>query len=91
MSATLESGSGFEVHREIDPFKPSINVVIEFLYDLYKPGVQYSSIWTARSVLSGFLSWYSEGQIGIGNSVLVKKFMRGVFNKRPALPKYRTR
>ena len=32
----------------------------------------------------------SEGQVDIGNSVLVKKFMRGVFNKRPALPKYRT-
>ena len=32
----------------------------------------------------------SEGQIDIGNSVLVKKFMKGVFNKRPALPKCRT-
>ena len=32
----------------------------------------------------------SEGQVDIGSSVLVKKFMRGVFNKRPALPKYRT-
>ena len=58
--------------------------------DLYKSGVQYSGIGTARSALSGFLSLCSEGQVDIGNSVLVKKFMRGVFNKRPALPKYRT-
>ena len=40
--------------------------------------------------LSGFLSLCSEGKVDISNSVLVKKFMRGVFNKRPALPKYRT-
>ena len=32
----------------------------------------------------------SEGQFDMGSSVLVKKFMRGVFNKQPALPKYRT-
>ena len=37
-----------------------------------------------------FFSLCSEGQIDIGDSVLVKKFMRGVFNKRPALPKYKT-
>ena len=74
----------------MDPLQPSINLVIEFLYDLYKSGVQYSGIGTARSALSGFLSLCSEGQVDIGNSVLVKKFMRGGFNKRPALPKYRT-
>ena len=71
---------------EIDPLQPSINVVIEFFYDLYKSGVQNSGIGTARSALSGFLSFCSEGQIDIGNSVFVKKFMRGVF----ALHKYRT-
>ena len=74
----------------IDPLQPSINVVIEFLYDLYKSGVQYSGIGTRRSALNRFLSFCSEGQIEIGNSVFVKKCMRGVFNKRPALHKYRT-
>ena len=43
------------------PLQPSINVVVELLYDLYKSGVQYSGIdhthllfWTAKSALSGF-------------------------------------
>ena len=80
----------FSGSREIGPLQPSIYVVIEFLHDLYKSGIQYSGIQTARSALSGFLSLCSESQVDIGNSVLVKKFMRGVFNKRPALPKYRT-
>ena len=56
MKVTLESGSSFQVLGKIDPLQPSINVVIEFLYDLYKSGVQYSGIGTARSALSGFLS-----------------------------------
>ena len=78
----------FSDFRKSDPLQPTINVIIDFLYDLYKSGVQYSGIGTARSALSGFLSLCSEGRIDVGNSVLVKKFMRGVFNKRPALPKY---
>ena len=56
MNVTLESGSSFQVLGKIDPLQPSINVVIEFLYDLYKSGVQYSGIETTRSALSGFLS-----------------------------------
>ena len=39
----------FSGSQEIDPLQPSINVVIEFLYDLYKSGVRYSGIGTARS------------------------------------------
>ena len=74
----------------INQFQPSINVVIEFLDDLYKSGVQYSGIETARSALSGYSSLCSDGQLDISNSVLVMEFMRGVFNERYALPKYRT-
>ena len=76
---------------EIDPLQPLINVVLEFLYNLYKSGVQFCGIWTAISTLSRFLSLCYEGQLDFGNSVLVKKFMRGGFNKRPVLPKYRTK
>ena len=81
----------FSSSLEIDPLQPSINVVIEFLYDLYKSEVQYCGIGTARSALSGFLSLCSEGQLDFGNNVLVKNCMRGVFNKRPVLPNYRTK
>ena len=78
----------FSSSGQTDPLNPARNVVIEFLYDVYKSGIQYSGIGTARSAVSGFLSICSGGSINIGNNVLVKKFMRGEFNKRPALPKY---
>ena len=47
----------FSDSRQIDPLQPTINVVIEFLYDLYKLGIQYSGIGTARSALSGFFKF----------------------------------
>ena len=81
----------FSSSLEIDPLQPSINVVFEFLYDLYKSGVQYCGIGTAKYALSGLLCLCSEGQLDFGNSVLVKKFMRGEFNRRPVLPNYRTK
>ena len=60
-----------------------------FSFYMYKSGFQYySGSQTARSALNGFLTLCSEGRIDIGNSILVKKFMRGVFNKQPALSKY---
>ena len=76
----------FSSSGQTDPLNPAINVGIELLYDLYKSGIQYSGIGTAKSALSGLLSICSGGSINIGNSVLVKKLMRGVFNKRPDLP-----
>ena len=76
----------FSDSRQIDLLQPTINVIIEFLYDLYKSGIQYSGIGTASSALSVFLSLCSEGRIDIKNSVLVKKFMRGVLTSGRVYP-----
>ncbi|MEW8548281.1 MAG: tyrosine-type recombinase/integrase, partial [Candidatus Thiodiazotropha sp.] len=78
----------FADSREANPINPPLSMVINFLYSLYDKGVKYSGIGTARSAISSFVNICSGGKIDIGNSVLVKKFMKGVFNKRPALPKY---
>ena len=65
----------FSGSREIDPLQPSINEVIEFLYDLYKSGVQYSGIGTAISALSGFYVCNLRVKLTL---VIVKKFIRRV-------------
>ena len=59
--------------------------MINFLGELYLGGLGYSAINSARSALSTFIT--VEG-MPAGQHELVKKFMRGVFNLRPALPKY---
>ena len=60
-------------------------MVVEFLTVLFEAGLGYSSLNTARSALSTYV--VCEGQ-PVGSHPLVKRFMKGVFQLRPALPRY---
>ena len=64
--------------------------VVDFLTYIFDNGLKgcpvgYSAMNTARSALSTFLQ--IDG-VDAGKHPVVKRFMRGVFNQRPALPKY---
>lgn len=59
---------------------------IEFLTELFQQGLGYSAINTARSVLSAIIGLPAQKKFG--EDPLVKRFMKGVFQVRPALPKY---
>jgi hypothetical protein len=62
------------------------NNVLEYLLELYGNTLGYSSINTVRSALSALLSLgYKDS---LGEHPLIKRFMKGVFNQRPALPRY---
>lgn len=71
--------------REINVFEADVNNVLSFLTELYKSGLGYSCINTARSALSSFIQL---NNVNIGSHPLVRRFMRGVFVLRPALPRY---
>lgn len=57
--------------------------ILEFLTDLYKSGLSYSAINTARSTLSSIFSII--GNIEIGSDKFIKRFMKGIFHLRPAI------
>ena len=61
-------------------------LAMSFLSDLFHSGLSYSYINTARSALSSLLHF--DSHIPFGQLPLVKRFMKGVFEKRPALPRY---
>lgn len=61
--------------------------VVEYLTTLYFSGIGYSSINSARSALSTFI--VNDVGLSIGNSPIVKRFMKGVFELRPSQPKYK--
>ena len=61
--------------------------VLEFLTELHESNLGYSSINGARSALSSFL-FNPVSQLPIVESVLVKKFMKGIFNIRPPMNRY---
>ena len=54
--------------------------------ELFETGLGYSAINTAKSAVSSFIFIISKVQIG--KDILMKQFMKGIFNKKPALPKY---
>lgn len=72
--------------RKSDPFRPPVNVALDFLCKLFRvDGLHYSAMNTARSALSTFV--IIDG-LPLGQHFLVKRFLKGVFNLRPALPRY---
>ena len=56
-----------------------------FLCELKNDNLSYSTINTAKSAISSQSALFNHD---IGNNILIKKFMKGIFNKKPSLPKY---
>ena len=63
-------------------------MAVEFLTELYQLGLSYSSINTARCALSAMLVNSTSSNSTFGQHVDVKRFMKGIFQSRPALPRY---
>ena len=73
--------------RGSNPFSPPVTCLLDFLAALYRKGLSYSSINSARSAVSSFCAMTFANE-PIGKHCLVKRFMRGVFLLRPSLPRY---
>lgn len=72
--------------RKINIFEANVDSVLTYLTELYNAGLGYSCINTTRSALSSFLQL--ENCVSVGSHTLARRFMKGVFNLRPSLPRY---
>lgn len=54
--------------------------------ELFEQGLGYSALNTARSALSQVLP--PQAGVPFGELPLTKKFMKGVFQEKPSLPRY---
>ena len=72
--------------RATSVFCRDIHVVLDFLVTLADSGLGYSAINTARSALSVLLS--VESRDSIGNHPLIKRFLKGIYEKSPSVPRY---
>ena len=70
----------------LETFTSDVVHILDFLSELYKEGLAYSAINTARSALSSFLGLTDKEPIG--SHSLVIRFMKGVARNRPTLPRY---
>ena len=83
----LQKWDLFCSRRNIDPLHPPIQEGINFVAELFATGIGYSCLNTARSTLSSIIT-LSGGQ-SFGHHSLVTRFLKGVFELRPALPRYK--
>ena len=72
--------------EQVDKFDPDIISVVKFLSHLFSNGTRYSGVNTARSAISSIKGVLKNKDIG--NNVLITRFMKGIFNKKPSLPRY---
>jgi site-specific recombinase XerD len=72
----------------VDIRKPRIKDILDFLFHMFQSGYSYSAINTAKSALSVFIS--ITGHAVSRYETLTKRFMKAVFNRRPALPRYQS-
>ena len=71
--------------QQRDPVQTDVSQVINFLASLY-PTHAYNSLNTARSALSAFVM-IGNG-VSLGEQPLISRFMKGVFQSKPPLPRY---
>ena len=71
--------------RNINPFSPTVEEGINFLAELFEKGLGYSALNTARSALSSIITLSSNS---FGTHPLVCRFLKGVFESRPSLPRH---
>ncbi|XP_044179688.1 uncharacterized protein LOC122961167 [Acropora millepora] len=72
--------------RGLNPISATVTQGINFLAELMSHNIGYSGINTARSALSSVLTVHDCSTFG--THPLVKRFMKGVFENRPSLPRY---
>ncbi|XP_035659716.1 uncharacterized protein LOC118404611 isoform X2 [Branchiostoma floridae] len=72
--------------KSLDPISAPLNKVLDFLYRLFDKGLQYRTINVYRSAISS-THLNVEGR-PIGAHPLVSRFMKGVFELRPPVPKH---
>lgn len=72
--------------RKINPFLATIERGINFLAELYHTGIGYSALNTARCALSTVC--FTSEHYTFGQHPLVCRFLKGIFECRPSLPRY---
>ena len=82
----LEDWFNFCTSKNVTALNTTSQYAIEYLMSYYHKGLGYSAINNARSALSTIV--VNPSGVSIGKDPLVCRFLKGVFRKRPSLPRY---
>ena len=85
-NSVLRGWGSFCLERQTNPTSPSIEDVLVYLTSLYEQGLQYNTICTARSALSGIL--HIPGVPKLSDHPLIQRLLKGIYHNRPPKPRY---
>ncbi|XP_063436212.1 uncharacterized protein LOC134717647 [Mytilus trossulus] len=71
------------LERKEDKFHTSVELVLEFLTNLFECGLSYSGLNSARSALSAFGLTFDN--VPVGKHPLAIRFLKGVYHLRPSV------
>ena len=74
--------------QDNDPYRTNILCILSFLHQLFVNGKSYSTLNTARSALSAFVV-LDDSNVNLGSHPLVSRFLKGTFNLKPPVPRYK--
>ena len=72
--------------QQVDPFHTTLANVINFLSHSFQERREYATLNTYRSAISAYHPRIEGWKVGQHPQIM--EFMRGVFNRRPPIPKY---
>ena len=86
----LQKWLEFCKQKHCDVLSPPLPLTLDFLSMMYEKGLSHSTINTTRSMLSSVLRLNVNPSTPFGQLPIVRWFMKGLFELRPALPRYKS-
>ena len=84
--SVLKRWHRYAISRNEDPYSPDVNTVLTFMHGMYLNGCFYSGLCAARSALSSVVT--IRGYLKLSEHLLVSRYLKGIYNRHPPLPKY---
>ena len=76
----------YAISSNEDPYSPDVNTVLTFMHGMYLSGCLYSGLCAACSALSSVVTF--RGYLKLSEHPLVSRYLKGIYNRHPPLPKY---
>ena len=84
--SVLKRWHRYAISRNENPYSPDGNTVLIFMHFMYLNGCLYSGSCTARSALPSVVT--IRGYLKLSKHPLVSRYLKGIYNRHPLLPKY---
>ena len=85
-SLSMNKWFNFASYNKVSPVEPPVQVALASLISLVRQIKSFNQICMARSALPSVIN--QQQNVSFGNIPIVKRYMKGIFESNPTLPKF---